>query len=64
MVSLRPLPPDLATTTSLPDLAALVIGVEPGSTCGYDTVEMLRAAQRLRNVAASVRYAWAVEVAV
>ncbi|MGQ0842706.1 MAG: DUF222 domain-containing protein, partial [Sporichthyaceae bacterium] len=42
----------------------LVIGVEPGSTCGYDTVEMLRAAQRLRNVAASVRYAWAVEVAV
>ncbi|MGQ0464138.1 MAG: DUF222 domain-containing protein [Sporichthyaceae bacterium] len=60
----QPLPLDLAASSSLPELAALMDEIEPGSVCGFDTVEVLRAAQRLANAADAAKFAWVVEVAI
>lgn len=60
----HPLPLALATLSSLPELAPVLAGIAPEATGGYDSVEVMRAAQRQRNLAAAALYTWVVEVAV
>ncbi|MGQ0464385.1 MAG: DUF222 domain-containing protein [Sporichthyaceae bacterium] len=64
MFTPMPLPLNLATTTSLPELAALVAGIAPDSVCGFDTVEVMRAAQRLENMGSAAKFAWVADVAI
>ncbi|MGQ0844659.1 MAG: DUF222 domain-containing protein [Sporichthyaceae bacterium] len=63
MTDPRTLPLGLATMSPVPDVAAALAEVEPGSVCGYDTVEMLRGARRLKNAAAAAEHRWTTEVA-
>src|SRR5690349_2337663 len=46
------------------ELVTALVGLAPDSVGGYDTVEVLRAARRLKSMASALESTWVTEVAV